>query len=102
MLCVESITKTSGCIIFGCYLFADSMARTPKSARSANDPALQAPVVEFSPGARDIAGARIFQGIPTIERTANGRLWAAWFARDVDGEGCDHVLMVTSDDDGKT
>ena len=78
------------------------MARTPKSARSANDPALQAPVVEFSQGARNIGGARIFQGIPTIERTANGRLWAAWFARDVDGEGCDHVLMVTSDDDGKT
>ncbi len=46
--------------------------------------------------------ARQFQGIPGIEIAPNGRLWATWYSGGVT-EGPDNfVLLVTSDDDGKT
>jgi len=47
----------------------------------------------------------VYQGIPGIERSANGRLWALWNAAgtgDPFGEGpFDYVVLVTSGDDGK-
>jgi predicted neuraminidase len=48
---------------------------------------------------------RIFQGIPGIERAANGRLWAVWYAGGPDepGEGAgNYVVLATSGDDGVT
>ena len=88
--------------IICCLLAITASARTPKSRRASNDPAMDAPVVQTSPDARYAGNKRVFQGIPTIERTTNGRLWAAWFARSEDaGPDC-HVLLVTSDDDGKS
>ena len=46
---------------------------------------------------------RKFQGIPGIERADNGRLWATWYANNVEAdEGPDnYVILVTSDDDGE-
>ncbi len=45
---------------------------------------------------------RRFQGIPSIERAANGRLWAAWYGGG-EGEGPDnYVMLATSGDDGRT
>jgi hypothetical protein len=44
----------------------------------------------------------MFQGIPGIERTAKGRLWAVWYGGGT-GEGpLNYVLLVTSGDDGKS
>ncbi len=48
-------------------------------------------------------GGRPWQGIPTIERAANGRLWCAFFSGgprepDVDNE----ILITSSTDDGAT
>lgn len=45
---------------------------------------------------------RLFQGIPTIERTPAGRLWASFYGGG-ENEGPDnYVLLVTSEDDGHT
>ena len=102
MLCASLIAKASrvATLAWGCLLLVAD-ARTPKSVRRTDDPALQAPIVDFSPGKRYDDHTRVFQGVPTIERTANGRLWAAWFARGPD-EAEEHVLVVTSDDGGKS
>lgn len=55
-----------------------------------------------NPGPEYNASRRKFQGIPGIERAANGRLWALWYAGDTrEGPG-NYVVLVTSGDDGKT
>lgn len=66
------------------------------------DPAMQAPVINTSPGPEYGEGARAFQGIPGIERAKNGRLWAVWYAGGTrEGPG-NYVVLATSADDGKT
>ncbi len=69
------------------------------------DPALEPATVKVSPGAAYADNTRQFQGIPGIERAANGRLWAVWYAGGPDepteGPG-NYVVLVTSGDDGKT
>lgn len=46
---------------------------------------------------------RQWQGIPAIERAANGRLWAAFFSGGPkEPDPANHVLLSTSDDDGIT
>lgn len=70
-----------------------------------SDPALAPVLVNKSPGPEYADDTRIFQGIPGIERAANGRLWALWYAggSDEPGEGPgNYVVLVTSGDDGKT
>ncbi|MHB9106570.1 MAG: sialidase family protein [Armatimonadota bacterium] len=65
-----------------------------------DDPALNAPEINLNPGPEYLA--RQWQGIPAIERAGNGRLWAAWYSGG-EGEGPQNfVLLVTSDDDGRT
>jgi predicted neuraminidase len=69
------------------------------------NPALLAPTINTSPGPEYGDETRIFQGIPGIERAANGRLWVLWYAGGPDepGEGPgNYVVLVTSDDDGET
>jgi hypothetical protein len=69
------------------------------------DLALQPPRVtaEFDPDT--VKNARGAQGVPAIERTAKGRLWAAWYAgkspRGVESSSS-YVVLATSGDDGKT
>lgn len=66
------------------------------------DPALIAPPVNTNPGKEYADDTRLFQGIPGMERAANGRLWALWYAGGT-GEGeLNYVTLVTSGDDGKT
>lgn len=67
------------------------------------DVALEPPLIDTTPGAEyHSANRRQFQGIPAIERAANGRLWAAWYSGGP-GEGPEnYVLLTTSGDDGVT
>ena len=66
------------------------------------DAALQAPYVNLNPGPEYGDATRAFQGIPGIERAADGRLWATWYAGGP-GEGPEnYVLLATSDNDGRT
>lgn len=45
----------------------------------------------------------MWQGIPSIERTAKGRLWATWYAGPLsEGSEGNYALLVTSADDGAT
>ncbi|OGV78467.1 MAG: hypothetical protein A3K18_11135 [Lentisphaerae bacterium RIFOXYA12_64_32] len=47
-----------------------------------------------------LTAQRQFQGIPGLERTPDGRLWATWYTGGV-GEGPENfAVLVTSDDDG--
>lgn len=45
---------------------------------------------------------RAFQGIPGIERAANGRLWATWYGGGTDEGPENYVMLATSADDGAT
>jgi hypothetical protein len=42
----------------------------------------------------------MWQGIPAIERAANGRLWATWYSGGPTEGQWNYVLLYTSDDDG--
>ena len=64
------------------------------------DFALQAPPVNTSPGAEYASTTRVYQGIPGIERTAKGRLWAVWYGGGADEGPLNYVVLVTSTDDG--
>ncbi len=46
--------------------------------------------------------ARTFQGIPSIARTAGGRLWAAWYSGGETECAENFVLLLKSDDNGET
>ena len=60
------------------------------------------PPVNFSPGAESNSEARKYQGIPTIERTPGGRLWAGWYAGPINEDRFNYVMAAISDDDGNT
>ena len=45
---------------------------------------------------------RMWQGIPGIERTANGRLYACWYSGGKTEEPGNIVILERSDDDGQT
>ncbi len=73
----------------------------PAAAAEVND-SLTPATPNPSPGPEYADSARMFQGIPGLERAANGRLWAP-LSTGGRGEGPDnYVVLVTSADDGKT
>jgi hypothetical protein len=64
------------------------------------DLALRAPSLNRNPGAEYAEWTRSYQGMPTLERMANGRLWAAWTSGGVNEGPANYVVLVTSSDDG--
>ena len=63
---------------------------------------LSVPEVIHSPRGQYADDLRKFQGIPGIERAANGRLWATWYGGG-EGEGQqNYIMLATSADDGLT
>ncbi len=60
------------------------------------------PKVVTSPGTEYADEGRCFQGIPGIERAANGRLWATWYGGGFGEDKYNYVMLATSSDDGKT
>lgn len=88
-------------------LAASASAETPKTAGLSPDEygitARTPPVIKVDPGPRYYPRLRMWQGIPSIERTANGRLWATWYAGPLsEGSSGNYALLVTSGDDGLT
>jgi hypothetical protein len=61
-----------------------------------------APKLNFAPGPEYADSVRMFQGIPTIERAANGRLWAAWYGGGTGEDRYNYIMVATSGDDGKS
>ncbi|RRJ95681.1 exo-alpha-sialidase [Opitutaceae bacterium TAV4] len=66
------------------------------------EPSLVPPEVNCAPGSEYHVSARQYQGVAGIERTQQGRLWATWYSgTPIEGPN-NHILLVTSDDDGLT
>ena len=64
--------------------------------------ALQPAPINAAPGSEYAPSTRMYQAVPTIERTRTGRMWAAWTSGGP-GEGpFNYVIVATSDDDGNT
>lgn len=78
------------------------MQQTPDTPAPQDDPAMQAPPVILNPGPEYAPDTRPFQGIPGIERTARGRLWATWYGGGPTEGRWNYVMLNTSDDDGET
>jgi len=66
------------------------------------DAALVPPEIRLDPGAAYATASRRWQGIPSIERAANGRLWATWYSGGRGEDNENYALLVTSGDDGET
>ena len=61
------------------------------------------PQVILDPGSEYQRETRKFQGIPSLERTPEGVLWATWYAGPGPGEDqFNYVVLARSDDDGAT
>jgi hypothetical protein len=87
------------------YLATCAAALMTHASAELPDLALQPPRVtaEFDPDT--VKSARGAQGVPAIERAANGRLWASWYAgpspRGVESSKS-YVVLATSGDNGVT
>ncbi|MEA1950849.1 MAG: sialidase family protein [Planctomycetota bacterium] len=92
---------TSNIVLIVCLGFTFT-ASHPALAADADDAALRPATVNLSPGAKYADEARRFQGIPGLERTKNGRLWATWYAGGITEGPENYVILTTSGDDGRT
>jgi predicted neuraminidase len=72
------------------------------AAWAQEDAALAPPQVIVEPGPQYGDDTRPFQGIPGIERAANGRLWATWYGGGVTECRENYAMLATSSDDGAT
>ena len=69
---------------------------------SSIDYALEPMTLIYDPQGKYADEIRMFQGIPTVERTAGGRLWAAFYGGGTGENRENFVLVLYSDDDGKS
>lgn len=68
----------------------------------AKDLATPPALPNLSPGPEYADKVRKYQGVPGLERAANGRLWAAWYTGGRDEDRQNYVILNTSSDDGKS
>lgn len=82
-----------------------SLGSTPGRAQDCTnypDLAVGAPSLNTRPSAEYAEWARSYQGMPAIERMANGRLWAAWTSGGTNEGPANYVVLVTSSDEGRS
>lgn len=60
------------------------------------------PTANFEPGDEYADSVRMFQGIPSLERSPGGRLWATWYGGGFTEDKHNYIMVVTSGDDGQT
>ena len=76
---------------------------TPAALHAADESgARKAALPDFSPRAEYAENRRMHQGIPSIERARNGRLWAAWYGGGLGEDHHNYVMLATSGDDGRS
>ena len=63
---------------------------------------MRSPTFITAPGQEYADASRRWQGIPSLERAANGRLWAVWYSGGVTEEPGNYLVLATSADDGHT
>jgi len=73
-----------------------------EKSEKASDPAALPPAINFKPGPEYADSVRMFQGIPSLAGSPNGRLWATWYGGGVTEDHYNYVMLVTSGDDGQT
>lgn len=62
---------------------------------------LNPPKIIKNPGQEYSRATRLFQGIPSLERSRGGRLWVIWYGGKGAGEDAhNYVMLATSGDDG--
>ena len=92
-------------VLFALLLPRAIAAQSALDETSLPDLALQPPRVTADFDKDTVKSARGAQGVPAIERTAKGRLWAAWYAgkspRGVESSSS-YVVLATSGDDGNS
>lgn len=93
-------------LLSGAAIAQESPPSSHRSTKSSlPDLALLPPRVITDFGPNHLKSSRGSQGVPAIERTATGRLWAAWYTgkgkRGVESSSS-YVVLATSDDDGKS
>jgi len=81
---------------------AAALALVLNATPPASDPALEPPRINTAPGPEYDDAQRLFQGIPSVERASNGRLWVLWYSGDKREGPLNYVVAVTSGDNGKT
>ena len=64
--------------------------------------ALSPVVVDLNPGDKYDPEARLWQGIPGIECTLRGRLWAVWYSGGKTEGSDNYVQVVRSEDEGSS
>lgn len=79
-------------------LAASLIGQTPPAVVSPATPAMP----NFSPGPAYADRERMHQGMPSLERAKNGRLWTAWYGGGVGEDDQNYVMLSTSGDDGRT
>ena len=86
-------------------LLAVLLAACTEASAPPPELSLQPPVISTTADAEHALSARGAQGVPAIERTANGRLWAAWYTgpetKRVESP-TSYVVLATSADGGAT
>jgi hypothetical protein len=60
------------------------------------------PYLNSDPGSEYAEWTRSYQGMPSIERMPNGRLWAAWTSGGINEGPANYVVVLTSTDDGRS
>ncbi len=64
---------------------------------------LTPPTIRLNPPTKYWPRMRMWQGIPSLERSPGGRLWATWYAGPIsEGREGNFAVLVTSSDDGRT
>ena len=76
--------------------------QSPKKLTSEPDVALLSATVNTTPGMMYGPERREWQGIPGIERSGSGRLFATWYSGGKNEGPENYVLLATSEDDGQT
>lgn len=74
----------------------------PYHERNIHDVSLSPAQLFTEPTEKHLAKPRAFQGIPGIERTKEGRLFATWYMGGLDEGPENYVHIVRSDDNGLT
>lgn len=87
--------------LFALIFLSCAFAFSQNSSR-AYDPAMKPAQVNLSPGPEFGDEMRMFQGIPTIERSPQGKLWASWYGGGATEDPFTYAPLVTSSDNGKT
>jgi len=89
-------------LVAGLVVAAAGESKADAGEGGGGNPALVPPPVVAPPGPEYADEVRVFQGIPGIERAANGRLWATWYGGGPTEGPENYCMLATSGDDGNT